>query len=242
MPSWAAAEPSFRSEIVRISSAIINVKGGKLTLGGNVTRSNLGSVDPEIGLTGGTLEFNNTVSLGTHVVHANLKNEGTKLIIRPNAVQLAQIGSSSPAVPANFEMTGGSWDIDIGTNSLTGADWFNVPNGTASLTGGTLNINYLAGFTPNVDQVFRILRASGGTTLNSGAITIAGAGAGSWMLQEVPISGLDEEIQLKYLGPGAGAGLDTLASGVPEPSSAALLVFGIVASLATRRARHRISA
>ena len=225
-----------------LSDATINVKGGKLTFGGNVTRSNLGSVAPKIGLTGGTLEFNNTVSLGTHVVHADFKNEGSKLIIRPNAVQLAQIGSSSPAVPANFEMTGGSWDIDIGVHSLTGADWFNVPNGTAALTGGTLNINYLAGFTPNVNEVFRILRASGGTTLNSGAITIAGAGAGSWLLQEVPISGLDEEIQLKYLGPGAGAGQDLLAAGVPEPTSAALVMVGLVGILATRRARHRINA
>ena len=40
------------------SEATLNVKGGKLTLGGPLSRSNTASVAPVIGLTGGILEFN----------------------------------------------------------------------------------------------------------------------------------------------------------------------------------------
>ena len=72
-------------------------------------------------------------------------------------------------------MTSGSWDIEIGSHTtLGGADWFNVPNGTSSLTGGTLNISYLAGFTPNPNEVFTIIESSGAATLSAGSVTIAG--------------------------------------------------------------------
>jgi hypothetical protein len=68
--------------------------------------------------------------------------------------------------------------------------------------------------------VFRILRGSLGTTLNSGAITITGAGAGGWAIQEVPITTagypLDEEVQLKYLGAPAGVSGDYNGNGVVD--------------------------
>jgi hypothetical protein len=227
------------------TQATINVKGGKLTLGGTLTRSNTTGVAPVIGLTGGTLEWNNPSTTAAQSFQADLANTGTKLITKPNTLLQVTVGSVSPAIPANFSMSGGSWDIDIQTNTVLGADWFNTSNGTASLTGGTLNINYLSGFTPNTNQVFRILRGSLGTTLNSGAVTIIGAGAGNWVLQEVPIVNvnfpLDEEIQLKYVGPGAGAGggLGTESSAVPEPSSIALVVFAFVGLLTAKGARNR---
>jgi hypothetical protein len=173
-----------------------------------------------IKLTGGTLEFNNTAVAATHQVQVDITNEGSKLVTKPNAQLEVLIGSQSPAYPANFSMTSGSWDIDLASNAVLGADRFNAQNGTASLTGGTLNINYLPGFTPNVNQVFRILRGSLGTTLNSGAITITGAGAGSWVLQEVAIANpglpLDEEIQLKYLGAPIGVSGDYNGNGTVD--------------------------
>lgn len=221
-----------------LSAATINVKGGKLTLGGRLNRANLASTAPDINLTGGTLEFNNTTSAGAHIFYADLNNEGSKLVAKPNAVQLVQVGSGSPSVPANFAMTSGSWDIEIGAHNIfTGADSFNIPTGTASLTGGMLNISYLAGFTPNLNEEFRILRASLGTTLTGGAVSITGAGAGSWSLIEVPISGTDEEIRLKFVGPGAGAGLGGQSAPIPEPSSAALAVLALVAMFSGSRKR-----
>ena len=51
------------------SAATLNVKGGKLTLLGPLGRSNLGSVAPVIGLTGGILELNSERSV------ADLANE-----------------------------------------------------------------------------------------------------------------------------------------------------------------------
>ena len=60
---------------------------------------------------------------------------------------------------------------------LTGADRFIVATplaDTASLTGGTLNISYISGYTPAVNDTLRILQATGGVTLNAGAVTLAG--------------------------------------------------------------------
>jgi hypothetical protein len=214
-----------------LSAATINVKGGKLTLGGKLDRASLLSVAPVIGLTGGTLEFNNTTTTAAQLFSADLTNAGSKLVLKPNAVQQVQVGSSSPAIPANFSMTSGSWDIEIGTHTAVGgADWFNVPAGTASLTGGTLNISYLPGFAPLTNDVFTILRGASGVTLNSGAVAISGSGSPNWQLQT---AGTD--IQLKYVGPGAGLG--TL---VPEPSSLALLGFALFGLLTTSRTRIRI--
>jgi hypothetical protein len=220
------------------TAATINVKGGKLTLGGTLTRTNLASTAPDINLTGGILEWNNPSTPNAQSFQADLENVGTQLITKPNAQLQVTVGSVTPAIPANFSMSGGSWDIDLASNTVLGADWFNVQNGTASLTGGTLNINYLAGFTPNPNQVFRILRGSMGTTL--GSVTIAGAGAGNWVLQEVPITNvnfpLDEEIQLKYVGSGSGSGA---GAAVPEPSSAMLFVLASFAVSAAMGRRPR---
>jgi hypothetical protein len=226
------------------TDATINVKGGKLTLGGPVSRSNAGSATPKFGLTGGTLEWNNTTTTAAQAFQADINNTGTTLVTKPNA-QLQ-------VIPTTFAMSGGTWNIDIGlvsgVHNVLGADWFNAntTTGTASLTGGTLNINYLAGFTPNHDEVFRILRGGNGVTLNAGAITITGAGAGNWILQTVPITtspltANDAEIQLKYTGFGSGSGGGLGSSAVPEPSSIALVLFA-GALLLTRRARSRTGA
>lgn len=213
------------------SHATINVMGGKLTLAGPLTRSNTSSAAPVIGLTGGTLEFNNQNNGGaSHAFQADLINTGTHLVTKPDALLQVNVGSASPAVPANFAMSSGSWDIDIGLHNIAGADWFNVPNGMASLTGGTLNINYLPGFTPNPNEVFTIIKGTGGVTLNSGAVTITGDGSPNWVLQTA--GGID--IQLKYVGAAAGAG----GGAVPEPAT--MVMFGICAlvTLASRRARR----
>jgi hypothetical protein len=222
------------------SAATINVKGGKLTLAGPVNRSNLSSTTPVIGLTGGIVEFN-TVSSAAQSFQADLTldtGSTTKLITKPNALQQINVGSSSPAIPANFDMKSGSWDLEIGAHATTGADWFNAANGTASLTGGTLNISYLAGFTPNPNEAFTIIKGSAGVTLNGAAVTITGSGAGNWVLQTAGAT----DIQLMYVGAGAGAGGGLGTASVPEPSSIALLVLAALGMLGGKRTRLQASA
>jgi hypothetical protein len=227
------------------SEATLNLKGGKLIIAGtlDVSSTTPPLVAPVIGLTGGTLEIHNPWSTAAQSWRPNFTNAGSNLILSKNALRQVAVGSTSPVFASDFAMTSGSWEIDLGSNTVLGADWFNVQNGAASLTGGTLNINYLSGFTPNAGQVFRILRAANGTTL--GSVTIAGnsSGGGHWELQEAPISNvnfpLDEEIQLKYVVPGAGSGGGLGTSAVPEPTSAVLVVFAAAGLLTRRRPRSR---
>ena len=215
------------------SAATINLKGGKLTLGGNVLRTTLTST-PVVNLTGGTLEFNNTTSSAAQLFRTDLTNNGSKLVLKQGAVQRVDVGGSAPAFPANFDMESGSWDLEIGSHAVTGADWFNVPNGTAKLAGGTLNISYLSGYTPAANDVFTIIQGISAPTL--GAVTIAGSGSPNWLLQVV-----GNAIQLKYTGAGSGSGGGLGASAVPEPSSVALVLFGVIGLLTRRGSRSRAS-
>jgi hypothetical protein len=215
-----------------LTTATINVKGGKLTLGGPLNRASLLSAPPAIGLTGGILEFNNTTTTAAQPFQADLTNAGSKFVIKQGALQSVQVGSASPAIPANFAMSSGSWDLEIGNHSVTGADSFNVPNGTVALTGGTLNISYLSGYTPTAGDVFNIISSNSAPTL--GAVTIAGSGSPNWSLQT-----LGNIIQLKWNGAGSGSGSGLGASAVPEPSSVALILLGVVALLTKRGSRSR---
>jgi hypothetical protein len=228
------------------TQATINVKGGKLTLGGTLLRTNTTGVAPVIGLTGGILEWNNPSTTAAQAFQADVINTGTQLITKPNTLLQVTVGSVSPAIPSNFSMTGGSWDIELGLNTVLGADWFNAQNGSASLTGGTLNLSFLSGFTPNVNQVYRILRGATGTTLGSVTINAPPSPGFHWVLQEAPITNvsfpLDEEIQLKYVAGGSGSGGGLGGSEVPEPSSVALLMFAAAGLLTARGKRSWSSA
>jgi hypothetical protein len=224
------------------SEPTINLKGGKLTLGGTVQRTITSGVAPVVKLTGGTLEFNNTTTTAAQGFRVDLNNEGSTLLTKANTLLQVTVGSQSPANPANFNMTSGSWTLDLGLHTALGADWFNVQNGTGALTGGTLNLNYLTGFTPTVGDKIRILRANLGTSL--GAMTISGVpDAANWVLHEVPISNisfpLDEEIQLWYGIGGSGSGGGLGGAAVPEPSTVALMAFAAVGLLTKRGARSR---
>lgn len=238
------------------SSSTINVSGGKLTLAGPLRKTTLAAVGATVNLTGGTLEWDiPTIGLNTYLFDAPLSNTGTgaKLITKLNALKTVQIGSSSPAVPANFTMTSGSWDLEIGAhttavNTFGGSDFFNVPNGTASLA-GTLNISYINAPTftgPNLGESFTIVKGSAGVSI--GTVNITGSGSGTWVLDlytpPLPYSGPPTEIRLRYgtAGSGTGGGLSAEVSTVPEPSSFVLIVFSGLGFVIRRRSRSRASA
>jgi hypothetical protein len=184
------------------SQSTLKLSGGKLILAGKLAKLSTLAPAPVIELTGGTLEFN-TPTAAAQTWQPNLTNTGSKLVLKPNALQQVVVGGDNDHL-SNFSMSGGSWDIEIGAHTVLGADWFNANRGTASLTGGTLNIDIMPGFTPNNDEVFRILRGAQGVTLNAANISITGDNAANWVLQAVSIAGTpgfpnDAEIQLKYL-------------------------------------------
>lgn len=177
------------------SEGTLNLKGGKLTIGGTLGYSTNALTLPDINLTGGILEFNSSSATQTWQPH--LENTGSQLLTKSNELLEVVVGGGAN-YPSNFDMSSGSWDLEIGSNDLLGADWFNVTHGTASLTGGALNISYINGFTPADGDTVRILRGANGVTLNSGAITLSDP---NWVLQTFG----GDEIQLKYV---ASAGVD----------------------------------
>lgn len=216
------------------SDATINVSGGKLTLGGTVVRTALGSVAPTLNFTGGTVEFNNTTTSNPHQFLTDFENEGSTLVIKSGALQQVQVGSGSPPIPANFAMTSGTWDLEIGNHSTTGADWFNVPNGTASFA-GTINVKYILGYTPQLNDKFTILDGNTSTP-TLGSVNITGMNAALW---SVVLEGNDIKLQWNGSGSGAGDGLGIAA--VPEPSTIGLFAFaffGMFSAQRTRRARQ----
>ena len=102
-------------------------------------------------------------------------------------------------------MSSGSLNIDISGHAGTNLDRFNLPfaGATASLTGGTINLNYISGYTPSIGDSMRLIiaPASGSVTLNPAAVTINSVGdyGGAWTVQTV-----GNDIRLVY---------------VPEPAS-----------------------
>lgn len=206
------------------SKAILSISGGAFTLGGNLTRTTVSGNDvfgnpmtaPVVNLTGGQLVLNPATSPMTWQV--DFKNQGSTIVQKSNAVIQTTVGDATH--PGNFAMSSGSWNIDIDGHTLTSADRFVVSStgGTGSLTGGTLNLNFLSGYTPTVGDSFRIVQATGGgVTLNAAAVAINApvSPGGSWELQTV--------------------GTDIRLAFVPEPGVCALLLMGALTYGIARR-------
>jgi hypothetical protein len=129
---------------------------------------------------------------------------------------------SGTTLPGNFSMTSGSWNIDMSPG--VGAQdtlqdriimgYTTVP-ATGSITGGTINLNYLSGYVPATGDSRLIVRAAaaGGATL--GGVTInAPGGDPNWT---AVLANGNRDIRLVY--------------GVPEPSSCVLVMIGAVMGL-----------
>jgi hypothetical protein len=94
--------------------------------------------------------------------------------------------------------------------------------GTGSLTGGTLNLNYLSGYVPQIGDSRLIVRsATGGvSTLTAGSVTInAPGGDPNWSLV---LASSNRDIRLVY---------------VPEPTSCVLVMMGAMMGLIGIRRR-----
>jgi hypothetical protein len=210
----------------------INLNGGKLKITGPLNVSDpLASA--AVNLNGGLLEITPNTA-GAAAWQTSFNNLGSELVLSPTAIQQVTVSTVSGASSSNFSMSGGKWDLQLGSSATaSGADRFIVNgSGTASLTGGTLNISRINGYSPNINDTLTILQGSA-ATLNAGAVTLTGDPG--WGL----ISNATQ-IQLKYFGTGAGSGLGTAA--VPEPSSAVLIVLAALGLLSSKRTPTRIGA
>jgi PEP-CTERM motif len=200
------------------SRATLNVFGGKLTLQDGVIRNNVSAGNtPNINLTGGELEL--TPAGGAMSWQANMHLLGTDFDPKPGAVMLTNVGSS-PSKPADFSLNSGSvWDLDIANGTLSGADWVDVPIGTAALNGGLLNLHLIGGYTPAIGDTVRIVRQiAGALTLNLTGLAVSDP---TW--QPILAAG-GTEIHLTY---------------VPEPSSMLLFGIGLAMLSAPRRTSRK---
>jgi hypothetical protein len=205
------------------SRATLKLSGGKLTLGASIVRTNTTPATfPVITLTGGQLVLDSTSATPTSMNwQADLPITGTQLITRPNALMTLNVGSGT-TLPGNFSMTSGSWNIDMSPG--VGAQdnlqdkivmgYTTVP-ATGSLTGGTLNLNYLSGYVPQIGDSRLIVRAAAAGGSSLGAISInAPGGDPNWT---AVLANGNRDIRLVY--------------GVPEPSSCVLAAVGLMMGL-----------
>lgn len=201
--------------------ATLNLKGGKLTVGGNVIRTDVGAASiPNVNLTGGQLILDPKIGVPTSVNwQTAFNNTGSEITTRPNQLLQVLVGDSTHT--GNFSMSSGIWDIDISGHTVTSADRFvvNSTGGTGSLTGGTLAINYISGYTPTNGDSLRIVQAvNGGVTLNAPGVSILAPGSDpNWSVQTV-----GTDIRLVY-------------TAVPEPTSIGLIVIGLLVGIGFRR-------
>jgi hypothetical protein len=204
------------------AAATVNLKGGRLVLNGNVTRTNtapgilmppaplagLGAA-PVVNLTGGVLELNPSgMSMNWQT---DMTLDGSELLTKLNAQAVINVGDATH--PGNFTMNAGSiWDIDLNGHGVSNADRIVVGGtGTGAINGGTLNLNYISGYTPAIGDSIRIVTTTAGVpTVNSAAVNIVApfSPLGSWTTNVV-----GSDIRLEF---------------VPEPGSCVLAIMGLM--------------
>lgn len=215
------------------AAATVNLKGGRLIVNGNVIRTNTtpgvfpGALSgkgaaPVVGLTGGVLELN--AAGASQNWQTDLTLSGSELLTKLNTQLVVNVGDATH--PGNFTMNAGSmWDIDINGHGVSNADRVLVGGtGTGAINGGTLNLNYISGFTPAIGDSIRIVTTTAGApTINSGAINIVApfSPLGAWTTAVV-----GSDIRLQF---------------VPEPASCMLAVVGLMFGMVGYRRRSQMA-
>jgi hypothetical protein len=218
------------------SQATVALSGGTLTINGTtalgVNRNTVTGtplflpniVAPTVTLTGGNLVVNSTGA--STVWQTDFNNQGTNVTPQSGAAIQVSVGDS--ARTGNFSMSSGSLNIDLGTHAVTGADRFvmTFPGSTASLTGGTINLNYLGTYgSPVVGDSLLLARVpqTGSVTLNAPAVAINAPGADpNWRLDTVTVGTTNYDIRLVY---------------IPEPASCVLAIMGLMVGMSGLRRR-----
>jgi hypothetical protein len=205
------------------AAATVNLKGGRLVINGSVIRTNVApgviagplaglGAAPVVNLTGGILELN-PAGTGAQTWQTDMALNGTELLTKLNARMTTNLGDATH--PGNFTMNAGSiWDIDLNGHTVDNADRIVVGGaGSGAINGGTLNLNYISGFTPLVGDSIRIVTTTAGVpTVNSGAVNIVApiSPLGVWKTNVV-----GSDIRLAFVA-------------IPEPTSAVLAAVGLM--------------
>jgi hypothetical protein len=218
------------------SQATVALSGGTLTINGTtllgVNRNTVTGtplflpsiVAPIVTLTGGSLVMNSTGA--STVWQTDFNNQGTNATPQSGVAIQVSVGDASRT--GNFSMSSGALNIDLGTHAVTGADRFVMafPGSTATLTGGTINLNYLGTYgAPVIGDSLFIARVpqTGSVNLNATAVTINSPGSDpNWTLQTVTVGTTNYDIRLVY---------------VPEPGSCILAVIGLMVGMSGLRRR-----
>lgn len=222
---------------VLINSGASASMAGPITLDADATIGGSGGITLDGTLNGGILTLTK-IGTGTLAVNSPEAAVGQILV---NAGQLGgngvidgdvTVGSagtlSAGNSPGHLTIVGdyvqnGTMLVEInGINQGSDYDWLEV-GGQATLA-GTINVEYLNGFTPSDGQYFDILTAAGGiTNANLDGVTIN-------------FSGTSVNASIVQLGDGAEAlRLSNALAAVPEPASFALALLASVLGLGVFR-------
>jgi hypothetical protein len=226
LKSGSATVPQIQMGTSTDSKATLSISGGVFTLGGALNRTVFTGNDtfgaamtaPVINLTGGKLDMTSTAASVNWQADMNLN--GTELLTRLNNQLVVNVGDASR--PGNFTMNSGMWDIDLNGHTVNNADRVLVGNtlSTGAINGGTLNLNYISGYTPVVGDSIRIVTTTGAApTVNSGAINIVAPASllGVWTTNVV-----GQDIRLEF---------------IPEPTTSALAIMGLMFGIVGFRRR-----
>lgn len=140
---------------INTGQTLSNNSGGSITVNAGKTLNIKGTLDNKVGA---TLTNNGTLS-GT----GTLINAGT--LANDNGIVAPGNSPGKLNITGNYQQGNGTLNIELGgTTQGTDYDWLSV-NGAATL-GGTLNINFVNGFTPISGQ-YRFLTATPGSMTGS---------------------------------------------------------------------------
>jgi uncharacterized protein (TIGR03437 family) len=149
----------------------VNVQDGALNIG------NLGALGSKQGWIrvwpGGTIKGGKIE--GTALVNAN-----DAVIVDGSVESLFGYVSLDPItmnITGNFQQTGGTLDLQIGGSQAGQYDQL-IVGGSAQITGGTVEVDFIDGFAPSSGDVYNLLSAPGGVSISGTTNTTTGLGAG----------------------------------------------------------------